>query len=330
MRLRRLWSAGCFRRIRRPVFLRREPVVGGVCDLSVVVADVGEGGECFGALGHLDFAHLVGFVVGVFVFVASFGGECGGREVGVGVVGEFGGVSEPVRDAFEPPVFVVCAGDGFAVGVGDFGLLVGEVVFVCCVVSVAVFAFGEPVELVVGVGAGAGAVDHLRAVAVCVVFVFDGRGFPVGVADFGESVVGVVGVGGGAFLGIGQAREVPGAVVFLDRFAFERVDDFGDLLQHVALVFGGVFVAVGLADDLSGAVVFGFGDRSVGLFDFGRLVIRVVGVFRVVAVGVGHGFEVAVGVVGVFRVCPSGSVILTGGPGRRVRFWLCIWLLRHL
>ena len=44
---------------------------------------------------------------------------------------------------------------------------------------------------------------------------------------------------------------------------------------------------------------------AVRFFDFRRLVVGVVGVGRFVAVGVGLGFEVPVGVVGVFRGVPE-------------------------
>ena len=177
--------------------------------------------------------------------LVSLGNEHG-FQVGVFVVREFGRVDEPVGEFFEPAVFVEGACYGFFVGVGDLGLVVGEVVFVFDDFFVTVFAFGQPIQLVVGVFRRAGAVGHLGAVAVFVVFVFDRRGFAAGVADFGETVCGVVGVGRGASLGSVSLIEVPAASYSLSVFCPERVDDFGDLLDGVALVFGFVFVAVGL------------------------------------------------------------------------------------
>src|SRR6185437_3905214 len=271
----------------------------GLLDLTVAVAGVDERCERFRALGHLGFADPVRGVVGVFVHVVGAGGERDGREVRVGVVGEFRGVFEPVGDLFQTTGFVVGAFHRFAVGVGDLGLLVGEVVFVAGGVAVPVFAFGEPVEPVVGVGRCAGRVCHARAVSVGVVFVFDGVCFAVGVAYFGESVGGVVGVGGGAFRGVGQGHEIARIIVFLGRFASERVHCFGYLAEQVAHVFRFVFVAVGLARYATSAIVAGFGDGSVGLGDLDRLIVGVVGICGLMSVGIDRAFEVAVGVVSV-------------------------------
>ena len=274
---------------------------GGLFDLAVAVAGVDERRKHFRAFVHLYFAHLVRVVVGVRVFVFGFARERYRLQVRVFVVREFGRVRQPVGDFFEAPVFIEGARHGFFVGVGDLGLVVCEIVFVFDDFFVTVFAFGQAIELVVGVFRRSGAVGHLCAVAVFVVFVFDRRGFAAGVADFGEPVRRIVGVGRRASLGSVSLTRLPGGVVFLERFRPERIDDFGDLLDGVALVFGRVFVAVDLLDDLTGAVVFGFRDRFVGCFDLGRLVIAVVGVFRFVFVAVGHRFDVAVAIVFVFR-----------------------------
>jgi hypothetical protein len=87
--------------------------------------------------------------------------------------------------------------------------------------------------LVVGGFGGAATVLHHRDLTVFVVFEFNGVGFPVGVADFFETVPGVVGDGGGASGRVGDLGEVPGEVVFLERFPSDRVNFFGDLLHHL-------------------------------------------------------------------------------------------------
>src|SRR5580704_3843269 len=105
-------------------------------------------------------------------------------------------------------------GHGFAVGVGELGVQVREVIFVFGGFFATVFGFGEPVELVVGVFARAGTVSHDGPLAIFVVFVFNGRRFPVRVAYCRQTVSRIIAVGSTAFLSIGDLTYLASSGVF--------------------------------------------------------------------------------------------------------------------
>src|SRR3954469_1648772 len=303
------------------VAVARRPFTGRVEFGEAVERVVGVAGFGFEALIHLA-RHVAGGVVAVFQRFEHGERFCG------------------FRDRFrEPASFVVEVGGGDAVGAGDFGEVALGVVGEAEHFALRIGERGDPVEFVVAVFERPASVDLFDEVAAGVVDAgerltaavvdrdgaplfgvadFDfvacgvgGAGAPVGVVvavgaqgrfagfDRGEPVGGVVAVLEGADRG-GLGQLVPGRVVGVGRFLFQRLGDFGEAAEFVVAIAGRVAARVGDRGEVAACVVAVFRRHRQRLFGFGHPVERVIGIGGFFAAGVGHGRSVATAVVAVF------------------------------